>query len=202
MLKFNISLLSPIAITSIDPITTRIAPSSLVKFYVNYISLGEPSCAQIRFKSTTSNFSVNRYTIGSSASACASLYPNVPFREVYSRNGSKWWFNTTSLNQSGYIQLTVTVRNNFLSQAISSYVTVSNLDCSPPQLTLSAYYPYFYSPLQIKRSAQFSIVATPTISCALSVYNIKGWSLYEVSSTNGSVLRQVSLRNNEFATMS
>jgi hypothetical protein len=195
-ISFGFMPISAIIIDSVTSSSNQIAPNLEMTYQVNYVTLGEPSCARIVYTST--GYQSIPFAIGTNASTCAQIYPGVAFNQTYNKTAGIWQFSSI-MRKVGYIKITANVSNLYTSNVVSSFVTVSLSGCSQPVLSLENQATDFYSPLLQKRSQKLSVVASAIISCSLSVNNTKTWTLYSIDSSNGNVLSQVSLAKNKYA---
>lgn len=191
----KIKIVPAVIIGEISSAASVLQPGLNHTLQIDYITLAEPSCASITITISGSRSSMS---IGSDSATCSQIFPSLKFVDTYQKNGS-YWFLTLLFSKIGYAKIDVNVSSQYSSQALTSYVTVSNKDCLPPIISIQDQSVDYYSPAKISRSEFFTIVSDVSISCGLSVYNAKYWTVYRVNSITGSITGQVSLKGNLYA---
>ena len=189
----NINPISAISDLTFLPTPNPIPNPKLQTFEVQYGSLGHPSCAFVSYRSSLGTVNVGAF--GTSQQACLTYQPNKRFIGNYRINNGKVNFSI-NFNISGLYQVTFSVANYLSSSTISTNITVSNADCSLPQLTILNRAPSFFAPVEQKRTDLFTVLSTTTINCANSLSNTKKWLIYRVDPISGAIGSQVTLVNN------
>ena len=185
-------------------LTTPVQVGSARLFSHSFISLGEPSCAQIALRRGT--WSTNLEVIGSSQQTCASYFPNQNFLGTYSTSAvwssgqfvNVWSFNAT-ITQVGAITLNVNLRNFFDSVTASSVVpvtSVSSNSCQLPLVTIAQQSTVFYAPVQVvKQNEILTVSAQTSLNCSINLSNQKKWSIFLVNDSTGLDVAQITSIN-------
>jgi hypothetical protein len=166
-----------------------IAPNTRKSFRFKIESLGDHSCARIQFSSN--NFIGISYTIGIDAITCSARYPGLVFRETYNITPSSEWYFTELMDRQGCNKALIEVSNERMKQEFIIYTTVSNLECINPILGILNRREHFYDPQKNERNSWLKLQGNTTLDCAVSLSNIKKWSIYQVDSKTGFNIRQI-----------
>jgi hypothetical protein len=191
--SLNISIQPSVLLIGPVDDTMQINTATSYTYKIQIQSLGEPSCALIRIAFSTYQFTP--FTIGTSSAYCAQLFPSVRYDSVYLHNSSVWYFPVQMAN-SGFFTMSATVKNSLSSQTVIKYLTVSDLDCHNPTISIENRTSLFYSPCVYKKSDLISVVSDTTINCVASLENVKQWSVYLISPFDGSIMQTIDLSSN------
>jgi hypothetical protein len=77
-----------------------------------------------------------------------------------------------------------------------NFFVQSTIKCPPPILDIVSRAPSLKEPSLFKRSDLFSIVATMTINCNATLFNLKQWTMFEVISAQTYSEQQITLSTN------
>lgn len=193
--RVNIQVVSSISKLSIIDANSTLVINTNHQFRVNYVSLGEPSCAVVKL--VTAFYANTLGSFGTSQSACNSFFPNVNFVSPYSFNANSEWTFNALMTRIGNVEVSIEMRNSISSEKVKANISVSNsLSCQSPILSIENRAELFYKPVQFKRSEQFTLKGVANFNCNDTLSNTKQWFIYQIDPQTGSVRQQVYLFNN------
>ena len=193
----KVNIVSSIAQLNITPASTQVFVNTLQTFQISYASLGEPSCASIDY--TINGVKYYQTTVGTDVTTCAKYFPTInAYNGTYYTSGGVWSFQIT-MNKIGYATLNINVANYFTTAytlSTSLNVVKSLTQCNEASLGIVNGAMLFYAPVLYQRNELITIVSVTNISCLVSLYNTKAWTVYKIDPTTGLSTTTVALTGN------
>ena len=196
----TLNIVSSVKSLLLHGIHTPVMVNQMQNYYIEFESLGEPSCACIRFSLESVAYDVSVY--GTSQTICNSFYPGIKYAGIYNTtviNGTNTWIFKANMYKVGYVTLTVKIVSSISeSNLLSTSLNVVNqiTECQDPTLDIEHRSSYFYEPTVYKRNDLFTVISIVKINCNLTLTNVKRWSIFKVNEMSGRVVSEIILNEN------
>ena len=172
-------------------ITNRnlVKPNKETTYTMTIASLGVDSCVIVDYGETGGTKEYYGNTAG-----CASRLPSGSTIKgsIQSTMALKYTYKT-----KGNYEATVNGYTDVLQATNSSKVTitVSEMNCLSPLITMNPANPRFYEPYNVERSDYVKLIAQNTIDCQETLENLKEWKIYSVNPTTGADVKEIDIKS-------